>query len=117
VRPSSANLERTFAALGDQARLDVIRLLRKKPHKSSDLADALSLSRPTMSKHLQVLRRSGLIEETSADEDDARVRVYQLRAEPFGALRSWLDEVEAFWGDQLQGFKAHVETKYGKRKE
>jgi hypothetical protein len=28
-------------------------------------------------------------------------------------MRTWLDEVEAFWGDQLGSFKAHVETKYG----
>ena len=116
MRPNLDDLEETFAALGDRARLDVIRLLRKRPLRSSDIADALSMSRPTMSKHLQVLRKSGLIEETSAGEDDARVRMYQLRAEPFGALRTWLDEVEAFWGEQLHGFKAHVEGKYGKRK-
>ena len=110
-----SDLESTFAALGDKARLDVIRLLRKKPLRSSDLAEALSMTRPTMSRHLQVLRRSGLIEETSLD-DDARARVYSLRAQPFSELRTWLDEVEAFWGDQLDGFKAHVERKYGKKK-
>ena len=39
---------------------------------------ALSMSRPAMSRHLRILRRSGLVEE-EAVEDDARVRVYQLR--------------------------------------
>ena len=73
------------------------------------------MTRPTMSRHLQVLRKSGLIEETSID-DDARARVYRLRPQPFSELRTWLDEVEAFWGDQLDGFKAHVERKYGKKK-
>jgi DNA-binding transcriptional ArsR family regulator len=104
-----------FGALADPARLGVIRLLRKRPLCSSDLADALAVSRPMMSKHLGVLRKSGFVEEAAQPhEADARVRLYQLRQQPFTALRSWLDEVEAFWGDQLGGFRAHVERKYGK---
>ena len=108
------NLERIFVALADPARLGVVKLLRKKPLRSSDVAEALQLSRPMMSRHLGVLRRAGLVEET-ADEQDARVRTYRLRPERFAELRSWLDEVERFWGDQLDAFKAHAEGKYGKR--
>lgn len=106
------SLDKTFLALGDPARLAVIRLLRKKPRRSSDIAAALSLSRPTTSRHLGVLRKAGLVEETTS-EDDARGREYRLRPQPFARVRSWLDEVEAFWGDQLSSFKAHVESKYG----
>jgi DNA-binding transcriptional ArsR family regulator len=109
----SSGLEPIFVALADPARLAAVRLLRKKPLRSSDLAARLSLSRPLASRHLQVLRRAGLVEET-AEEDDARVRVYRLRAEAFAELRSWLDEVEAFWGNQLDAFKAHAERKHGK---
>ena len=36
-------------------------------------------------------------------------RVYRLRPERFAALRGWLQEVEAFWGEQLGAFKAHAE--------
>ncbi len=108
MRPS---LDETFLALGDPARLAVIRLLRKKPRRSSEIAAALSLSRPTTSRHLGVLRKAGLVEETTS-EDDARGREYRLRPQPFAHVRSWLDEVEAFWGDQLGSFKAHVEGKY-----
>ena len=107
------DLQPIFVALADPARLAAVRLLRKKPLRSSDVADALSLSRPLASRHLQVLRRAGLIEET-AEETDARVRVYRLRPERFAELRSWLDEVEGFWADQLQAFKAHAERKHGK---
>ena len=32
-----------------------------------------------------------------------------LRPEPFVDLQAWLDQVQAFWSDQLEGFKAHVE--------
>jgi len=42
-------------------------------------------------------------------EQDARLRVYRLRPEPFVDLQAWLDQVQAFWSDQLEGFKAHVE--------
>jgi len=31
-------------------------------------------------------------------------------------MREWLDEVEAFWSDQLGAFKAHAERRYGKKK-
>jgi DNA-binding transcriptional ArsR family regulator len=83
-------------------------LLREQPLRSSDIAEALSTSRPAMSRHLRVLRKAGIVEE-HIQADDARVRVYQLRQQPFGELRSWLDEVQAFWGDQLSAFKAHAE--------
>ena len=106
-------LDQTFAALGDPTRLAVVGLLRKSPARSSDLADALSTTRPTMSRHLGVLRKAGIIEETSV-EDDARARMYRLRPERFSDVRSWVTHVESFWSDQLDGFKAHVEKKYGR---
>jgi DNA-binding transcriptional ArsR family regulator len=109
------DLDQTFSALADPARLAVIRLLAEQPRRASEVAEALSVSRPTMSRHLGVLRRAGLIEE-SGPQDDARVRLYQLRPQPFSALRRWLDEVEAFWTDQLDSFKAHVERKYPGRR-
>lgn len=104
------NLDHTFAALADPTRRAVVGLLRKTPLRSGDIANALSMSHPATSRHLRVLRQAGLVEE-EVQEHDARVRVYQLRQEPFSQLRDWLDEVEAFWGDQLEAFKAHAERK------
>ena len=109
-----ADLDQTFVALGDPARLAMIGLLRRKPLRSGDIASALDLTRPTASRHLGVLRRAGLVEEIGV-EDDARARLYQLRPDRFGELREWLDEVEAFWTDQLAAFKAHAEGTRGKR--
>jgi DNA-binding transcriptional ArsR family regulator len=106
-------VEPILAALADPARLATVRLLRKKPLRSSDVAAALSLSRPLTSRHLRVLRRAGIVEETT-EGDDARVRIYRLRREPFNELRAWLDEVEAFWGDQLEAFKSYAEGKHRK---
>lgn len=106
-------LDRTLFALADPARRGVIDLLRKKPRRASDLADALEMTRPAMSRHLRVLRKSGLVSEEGHD-DDARLRIYRLERAPFDDLEGWLEEVQAFWKDQLSAFKAYAE-KGGRR--
>jgi DNA-binding transcriptional ArsR family regulator len=111
--PNRESLDQTLFALADPSRRGVIDLLRKKPRKASDLADALGLTRPAMSRHLRVLRKSGLVSEEGHD-DDARLRIYRLEREPFDDLEGWLEEVRAFWKDQLEAFKAYAE-KGGRR--
>jgi DNA-binding transcriptional ArsR family regulator len=103
-------LDGTFAALADPTRRGVIDLLRQEPRRAGELADRLGLSRPAMSRHLKVLRQTGLI-EPAGDDADLRARIYRLRPEPFSALRGWLDEVEQFWAGQLASFKAHAEAR------
>ena len=68
-----------------------------------------------MSRHLRVLRVTGLVEAEPVD-DDARIRMYRLRPEPLVALQAWLDQVHAFWGDQLGSFKAHAERTRGRKR-
>jgi DNA-binding transcriptional ArsR family regulator len=105
VRP---DLDRTLFALADPTRRGVVDLLRRKPRRAGELAASLATSGPAMSRHLRVLRQTGLVEEEHQGED-ARVRVYRLRREPFRALGRWLDEVETFWAGQLEGFKEYAE--------
>jgi DNA-binding transcriptional ArsR family regulator len=102
------DLDETLAALADPTRRRVIYLLTKGPRRAGELAAATGMSGPALSRHLRVLRSNGLVETSSVD-DDARIRIYRLRAEPFVALQAWLDQVHAFWGDQLGAFKAHAE--------
>ncbi|HET6318096.1 MAG TPA: metalloregulator ArsR/SmtB family transcription factor [Chloroflexota bacterium] len=102
-------LDRTLAALADPARRRAIDLLRQGPRRAGDLAQAIGLPAPAMSRHLRVLRQSGLVEE-SHPEFDARVRIYSLRPGPMAELRDWLDETEALWAEQLSSFKKHVEA-------
>ncbi|MEY2930430.1 MAG: hypothetical protein RL033_1179 [Pseudomonadota bacterium] len=61
-----------------------------------------------MSRHLRVLRQSGLVEETHP-AFDARVRIYSLRLEPMAGLKAWLEETERLWADQLGALKAYLE--------
>jgi DNA-binding transcriptional ArsR family regulator len=111
---SASQLDRTLSALADPTRRRVIDLLKKKPRRAGELAEAEGMSPPAMSRHLRVLRKTGLVEEEELP-DDARVRVYRLRRSPFSALRSWLDDVEEFWGDQLESFKEHAERRAKRR--
>ena len=107
------SLDATFAALADGTRRGVIDLLRRGPRRASDLADALGASRPAMSRHLRVLRDSGLVETSS--KDDGRERIYMLRPTPFAQLRAWVEDIETFWTVQLASFKDHVERTRGRK--
>jgi DNA-binding transcriptional ArsR family regulator len=98
----------TLSALADPNRRAVIDLLKDRPLRAGEIATALELTPPALSRHLRVLRRSGLIREEGVEED-ARVRIYQLRKEPFDQLRGWLGEVESFWVGELSAFRDHVE--------
>jgi DNA-binding transcriptional ArsR family regulator len=102
-------IDRTLAALADPVRRQVVDLLRNRPHRAGELALAAGLSAPAMSRHLRALRASGLVEE-SHPEFDARVRIYRLRGEPMAQLKTWVDDTERLWTQQLAAFKAHVES-------
>lgn len=104
----SAELDRTLAALADPHRRRVVDLLAERPRAAGELARALDISAPTMSRHLKTLRESGLVEE-SHPEFDARVRIYALRPEPMEQLKTWLEEAERVWAQQLAAFKAYLE--------
>jgi DNA-binding transcriptional ArsR family regulator len=104
-----------LTALADPTRRGIVELLRTGPRRAGEIAEALDMSAPAMSRHLRVLRTSGLLEEEGV-EDDARVRVFKLRREPFVALQAWLDQVAAFWADQLGAFKAHAEGARGRKR-
>ncbi len=47
--------------------------------------------------------------EGSQDPLDSRVRTYYLCREPFDELRDWVQKVEAFWTDQLDSFRDHID--------
>lgn len=106
----SAKLDRTLAALADPYRRRAVELLGERPRRAGELAEALKLPAPAMSRHLRALKQSGLVEETHPDFD-ARVRIYTLKAGAMADLKKWLAQTEAMWSDQLASLKAHVEKK------
>ena len=114
-RARTLTVASTFAALADPARLAVVRLLSEEPRRAGELAGSLDMSAAAMSRHLRVLRKSGLIAEQGI-ADDARVRVYHLEKKPFAQLHVWLAEVEQFWGGQLAAFEQHVARRRTRRR-
>jgi DNA-binding transcriptional ArsR family regulator len=102
------DLDDTLAALADPTRRRIVELLRDRPRRAGELVAEFDISAPAVSRHLRTLRRSGIVEEHTTDAD-ARHRVYQLRPDRLVALQAWLDQVQAFWTDQLGAFKEHAE--------
>lgn len=91
--------------------------LRCGPLRAGELAEALGSTPAGISRHLRILRQSGLVSE-QVHPDDARVRMVHLEPERFEQIRCWVRDVEAFWTDQLASFKAHAEaTRQARRAE
>jgi DNA-binding transcriptional ArsR family regulator len=103
-------VDRTLAALADPQRRRAVELLVQRPRRAGELAEALGLPAPAMSRHLRALKQSGLVEETHP-EFDARVRIYALKDGAMADLKKWLADTERMWTDQLASFKAHIEKK------
>lgn len=110
LRPTAQSqpIDRLFVALAEPTRRRVIELLVDGPQRASDLASHVGMKPTAMSRHLRVLRTTGVVEVESAP-DDARERLYRLRPEGFVAMQAWLDQVQAFWSEQLGSFKQHAE--------
>lgn len=108
-------IDETFSALSDPTRRAVIDLLRQNPCRAGEMANSLAMTPPALSRHLRILRGSGLITDDEVD-GDARVRLYRLRPEAFAPLQNWISELEAFWSDQLQSFKQHAERRVARTK-
>jgi DNA-binding transcriptional ArsR family regulator len=107
---TTARLDAVFNALADPDRRRALDLLGRAPRRAGELADALGLPAPAMSRHLRILKRGGLVEETHP-EFDARVRIYTLKEGAMADLKLWLAETEALWAAQLTAFQSHMEKK------
>jgi DNA-binding transcriptional ArsR family regulator len=106
----NARVDKTFAALADPHRRRAVELLGERPRRAGELAAALGLPAPVMSRHLRLMKQSGLVQETHP-EFDARVRVYALKDGAIEDLKRWVAATEAMWTAQLSSFKSHVEKK------
>ena len=93
--------EAVLDALGDRTRRQIVQLLRAGPSSVGELAAVMPVSRPAVSQHLTVLRRSGLVSYTELGTRN----VYQLDRAGLSELRTWLD---GFWETVLDRYAQHV---------
>jgi DNA-binding transcriptional ArsR family regulator len=95
-------------ALSDESRRTVLEILRDHPATAGELADALPIARPGVSRHLRVLREAGLVDV----EAQAQRRIYTLRPEPLAEVDEWLERYRALWQHRLSAL--HTEVARGK---
>ena len=100
------NPSATYDAIADVNRRQILDMLRHHSLSAGDIARRFGrISRPAVSKHLAILRRSHLV---VARRNGREIR-YSLRATPLREVDAWLRRYEAFWDRQLQSFKDYVE--------
>ncbi|AJD41508.1 winged helix-turn-helix transcriptional regulator [Rhizobium sp. SEMIA 4085] len=83
-----AALDRMFHALSDRSRRGMVDRLGRGPASVMELAKPLSMTLPTVMKHLSVLESSGLVQSEKA----GRVRTYRLQQDALGHLDRWISE-------------------------
>ena len=102
-------METVLQALADGSRRTMLEILRDHPATAGELADALPIARPGVSRHLRVLREAGLVDV----RQDAQRRIYSLRPEPLAEVDAWLGDYRALWQSRLDA--PHTEITRGKR--
>src|ERR1017187_7340835 len=102
-------MDAVLHALSDQSRRTVLETLRGGPATAGELAALLPIARTGVSRHLRVLRETGLVEV----RQQAQRRVYSLRPEPLAEVDEWLGRYRALWEQRLDAL--HTEVARGKR--
>jgi DNA-binding transcriptional ArsR family regulator len=92
-----------FDALGDPNRRAIVALLGAGGRSVGEVADALPISRPAVSRHLRLLKEAGLVVE----EPRGTRRIYRLHDEGVAAVEAFLTEV---WGDAVGRFRLVAEN-------
>src|SRR6476620_3779980 len=102
-------MDAVLQALGDGSRRAMLEILRDHPATVTELADALPIARPGVSRHLRVLREAGLV----SVEQDAQRRIYSLRPEALVEVDEWREGYRALWQHRLDAL--HTEVARGRR--
>jgi DNA-binding transcriptional ArsR family regulator len=106
VRGGSApdRLSAVFGALSDPTRRAMLNRLRARELSVTELAKPYKMSQPTISKHLKVLERAGLVVRGR----DAQFRPRALRAVPLKDANHYLELFRAQWDDRLDRLESYV---------
>ena len=114
VKYPSAKLDRTFAALADPTRRQILAHLARGDRRVTDLARPHNMSLPAVSKHLRVLENAGLLRRRRY----GRVHEMQLNADPLKKAAQWVEEYRKFWEgslDRLAAYLAKTKRPAGKK--
>jgi DNA-binding transcriptional ArsR family regulator len=87
-----------FEALGDSNRREILRLLSDGDKPVQEIADAMSISRPAVSRHLRLLKDAGMV----AEQAQGTRRIYHLQEQGMEAVQAYLEGV---WGEAAARFR------------
>ena len=105
--PRASTTSDAFNAVAEPRRREILEYLSPEERAVGDIAIALGLGQPSVSKHLQVLLNVGLVDMRR----DGRRTLYRTNADALRPLHEWTGTFSRYWGRQLTRIKAHAEAK------
>lgn len=102
----------TFAALADPTRRDILAHLMSGEASVAELAEPFELSLPTISRHLKVLERAGLIVRGRA----AQWRPCRLQPAPLKEVAEWVENYRMAWEHKLDRLHDYLSESRAKKK-
>jgi DNA-binding transcriptional ArsR family regulator len=96
-----------FDVLAEPTRRRILDQLLDRPRTVGDLVAALNINQPSVSKHLRVLRDSGVVQA----HKDAQRRVYELRPEALAEVLAWVEPYRQLWSGRLDALERHLDSK------
>ena len=101
---STHQLDRVFSALSDPTRRAILARLALGEATVNELIAPFEFSQPTISKHLKVLERAGLVSRGR----EAQYRPVRLNAAPLAEVAQWLGNYQQFWDQSLDQLGEYV---------
>ena len=108
----SASLDGVFNALCDPTRRAILARLTDTNSRVTDLAAEFPISLNSISKHIRMLERAGLVKRSIA----GREHLLSLNAAPMAEAAMWIEHYRRFWEGRLAALEEYVLTKQRKRK-
>jgi DNA-binding transcriptional ArsR family regulator len=108
----SARLDDVFNALCDPTRRAILARLTDADARVTDVASEFPISLNSVSKHIRMLERAGLLRRSIVGRD----HVLSLNAAPLAEAQAWLEEYRRFWEGRLAALEHYVTNNKGKRK-
>lgn len=87
-----------FAALAEPNRFRIVELLLTGALSVNEIGERLALNQPQVSKHLRVLKETGMVDV----EPRAQQRLYELRAQPLRQMHDWLERYRKVWDERFE---------------
>jgi DNA-binding transcriptional ArsR family regulator len=101
-----------LTALSHPSRRAIIGRLTAGPARFTDIAKPFDTALNSVTKHLKLLERAGLIERKRR----GREVFISFRGEPLREVAGWMHEYERFWNERLDQFGKYFTDKRKKEK-